>query len=321
MKLKEVIHPSILISEMFYPYVGDSRKLCDIIGKIAGLNYYRGIEIGLVDGEENRNLVRRQVDDNQWQLTMWITQDLLKRGLNPSTLDKAVHQKTVSRLKELVEIAGECGASNLAMISCDDPGEKNRAEAKKNLYEVIVEICREIQKYPKMNLLIEPLDRAAHKKNLIGPTDESVEFLTQLRREYQYIYFSWDSAHVALNNEDLLWSLEMSAPYISQIHLANAVLDPNSELYGDWHMHLGTPGFLNFECGARLLKKAAALPLPGHLKHFVSVEVRCKDNDLPWDNEKKYRAFLDEILEREVEKDIKNEIDKTETTIRMCKKY
>jgi sugar phosphate isomerase/epimerase len=302
MKIKEVIHPSILISEMFYPYVGDSRKLCDIVKKIAGFDYYRGIEIGLVNGHENMEFVRRMVEGNRWQLTMWITQDLLEQGLNPSSIDKEVHQKTILRLKELVQMAGECGASNLAMISCDDPGEKKRAEAKNNLYEVMVETCREMEGYPEMNLLIEPLDRAAHKKNLIGPTDESVEFLTRLRREYQNIYFSWDSAHVALNNEDLQWSLEISASYISQIHLANAVVDPKSGLYGDWHMHLGVPGFLNSECAARLLKKAAVLPLPNRIKHYVSVEVRCKNDDMPWENEKKYRIFLNEILEKEVEK-------------------
>jgi hypothetical protein len=38
-----------------------------------------------------------------------------------------------------------------------------------------------------------------------------------------------DSAHVALNEEDLIESLTTAAPLISQLHLANAILDPQAQ--------------------------------------------------------------------------------------------
>lgn len=294
--MAEKIHPSVLVSELFYPVLKTDSDLEAALGRIAEIGYYEAVEIGPVEEARTLRFVREQAERNHWQLTQWITKDLLDRGLNPSSLDREEHRAVIARVRELVGGAKECGAKNFAMISGADPGPALRSEAKKNFFEVVAAACRELQEEPGMNLLIEPLDRFAHKKNLIGPTEEAIAFVSEVRREFPNVYFSWDSAHVALNGEDLLQSLERSAPLTAQVHLANAVTDPSADGYGDWHMPVGAPGFLDDACAAALLKKAGRVLPENGVRHFASVEMRSAEGSDPWRNERECRAFLQRAL-------------------------
>lgn len=298
MRAIEKIKPSILISEMFYFDLEREQNLPEIMDRLSDSGYYRAVEIGTVNEAASRAEVKKRVEKNGWQLTQWITKDLLDRGINPSSTDRGVHLAALQRIKELAKIARECGAANLALISGEDPGPALRGEAWKNFAEVVRETCLATEGTPDLNLLIEPLDRFAHKRNLIGPTEEAVEFVAVLKNELPRVYFSWDSAHVALNREDLLQSLEQCAPFVSQIHLANAVTDERSERYGDWHMPMGAPGFLDDACAASLMRSAAAMHLAEEIPHFASVERRMRKGEDPWKIESECRAFLDRALQQ-----------------------
>lgn len=300
MKIKEIFRPSILISEVFYPYVDQDEQLTRIVKWAAQLNYYRGIEIGAVYDASNRKEVRSILEQNDIQLTSWATRDLCERNLMPASLEPAVRQKTDERLKELLAMAAECGAVNFCLISGPDPGIEKREEAKDVFFETVCRIMEQMRFYEGMNLMIEPLDRFAHKKGLIGPTDESLEFMKRVRKEHGNCYFSWDSAHVALNEENLADSIEVLSPYIGQIHLANAVLDHGSDLYGDWHMKVGEPGFLTERTGYEILNTASKAKLPDPAVHFVSVEVRGGVQEDLLLGESRIRNYLDSILEQEV---------------------
>ena len=294
MRVIEKIKPSILISEMFYYRLEQGQNLLEIMDQLSDSGYYRAVEIGTVNETAVRAGVRKRIEKNGWQLTQWITKDLLDRGINPSSTDRSVHLTAIQRVKELAR------AANLALISGADPGPALRGEAWKNFAEVVREAYRAMEDTPGMNLLIEPLDRFAHKKNLIGPTEAAVEFVALLKGELPRVYFSWDSAHVALNREDLLQSLEQSAPFVSQIHLANAVTDADSKLYGDWHMPMGEPGFLDDACAGALLRGAASMCLAENIPHFASVETRMRKGEDPWKIEEKCRAFLNRALQQKL---------------------
>ena len=143
-------------------------------------------------------------------------------------------------------------------------------------------------------MTLEPLDRYAFKKQLIGPMDEAVQWFLPLHAAYPNFYLHWDSAHVALDGTDLLRSLDWAGPYIAQFHLCNAILDIQHPCYGDLHMDVGTaPGFET----EGFLKKIASFEKPaGAADVYASVEVLGHPGDDLWLKERNVREFLAECF-------------------------
>ena len=296
MKGKEKLRPGFLASESFFPLLSDEKRLFAALGQVFEDGFYSRLEISAQKTPEGRRELRRLAE--QVPVTQWITNDLNSLGLNPSTVDPGLRKKTTEKMRELVDIAAESGADRIAFISCQDPGEALRAEATKGLAEVICTVAQDARR-SGITLLLEPLDRGAHKNNLIGPTNEAVALLEQVHRSAKNVLLSWDSAHVALNGENVTRSLSDAFPYVGQIHLANAILDRQSPDFGDWHMARGTPGFLTAEAAASIAA-CAIHRLPGEEIMGITVECRSASEDVMWKNIENNRAFISAVLEQEV---------------------
>lgn len=92
-----------------------------------------------------------------------------------------------------------------------------RKDAAEIFYQTLSEICEEAAKY-NINVLVEPLDRGAHKKRFLGPTSEAVALFARVRESYPNVGFAFDTAHAALNGENIYEALELAKPYINQLH-------------------------------------------------------------------------------------------------------
>lgn len=287
------LYPSAHIAELFFPEMTQEAKVADIVRRIADIGYYRGFETGIIHQPEIARQIRTVAEERRLNVTQWLTFELLKDNLNMCSLDAELRKKSMLRACELVHLAAECGTTKLSLVSGSDPGPEQREEAKKVFGEVLVQIGEVVRQYPGMIMQIEPLDRFAHKCQLIGPTPETVSWMNDLKADCPDLYMAWDSAHVALNEEDLAESLTLSAPLIGQLHLANAILDPAAEGYGDWHMKFGEPGFLTTEVAGNIIATALSLPLPMHNGPVsIAVEMRTTAQDDLWDNERQCREFL-----------------------------
>lgn len=287
------LYPSAHIAEIFFPLANDEKAILHVIREIADIGYYRGFETGIIHQPEIAKNIRTVAEQNQLNVTQWLTFELLKDNLNLSSLDSELREKSIRRACELVQLAAECGTSKLSLVSGGDPGDARRDEAKKGFGEALVRIGEVVGQYDNMLLQVEPLDRFAHKCQLIGPTDETVEWMKALRPDCPKLYLAWDSAHVALNQEDLAESLTLAAPLISQLHLANAILDPQAQGYGDYHMKFGEPGFLTTATAAHIIRTAMNFELPKEFGPIsLAVEMRTTDQDDLWDNERQCREFL-----------------------------
>lgn len=291
--MNTTLYPSAHIAELFFPLADDEKAILQIIRQVAATDYYQGFETGIIKQPDIAKAIRSIAEQHHLHVTQWLTFELLRDNLNLSSLDSALREKSIRRACELVHLAAACGTTKLSLVSGSDPGDARREEAKKGFGEALIRIGEEIKQYPTMLMQVEPLDRFAHKCQLIGPTDETVAWMTQLRKECPKLYLAWDSAHVALNEEDLTESLRLAAPLISQLHLANAILDPQAEGYGDYHMKFGEPGFLTPHVAAQIIRTALSLPLPQELGPIsIAVEMRTTEQDDLWDNERQCRAFL-----------------------------
>ncbi|MFW0768062.1 sugar phosphate isomerase/epimerase family protein [Trabulsiella odontotermitis] len=296
--MKTTLYPSAHIAELFFPLANDENAILQVIRQVAATDYYQGFETGIIKQPDIARAIRSIAEQQHLHVTQWLTFELLRDNLNLSSLDSALREKSIRRACELVHLAAACGTTKLSLVSGSDPGEARREEAKKGFGEALIRIGEEIKQYPTMLMQVEPLDRFAHKCQLIGPTDETVAWMTQLRKDCPKLYLAWDSAHVALNEEDLAQSLRLAAPLISQLHLANAILDPKAEGYGDYHMKFGEPGFLTPRTAAEIVRTALSLPLPQEIGPIsIAVEMRTTEQDDLWDNERQCRAFLQTAMQ------------------------
>ncbi|MBQ6928147.1 MAG: sugar phosphate isomerase/epimerase, partial [Oscillospiraceae bacterium] len=150
-----------------------------------------------------------------------------------------------------------------------------------------------------MNCSIEPLDRYVHKKALIGPMDEVVQWFKPLHIAHPNLFLHWDSSHEQLGGLGIFHTLDMAAPYLSQIHLCDCINDPTHPCFGDLHMDPAeapdwkTEGFLTPEVGAEIIRRAASLDKPAGVRRFwISVEVLGHKGDNLWHKERVAREFL-----------------------------
>lgn len=289
--------PSLLVPEVFHPIKREKNFTADLLESIIETNFYKSVELGDGFDEKERKRILAVTEKNGIEVTQWLTFLIEENNLDVSSLDTSLRKKAVSNLKESLPLAAEIGAKNIAIVTGDDPGKESWAEGIERLYESICEIAEAAKEF-NMNLLIEPLDRFAHKKRILGTTDETVELLTKVQKSHRNVGIAFDTAHAALNGEDIFEALEKGKELIHQIHFSNAVLDTKSELYGDFHMEIGEPGFLTVDKISAILQKAHELGIQAEKGLRVAAEVRGKiDKVNSMQNEKKLRSILAEALQ------------------------
>ncbi len=218
-----------------------------------------------------------------------------RMGLDVSSLDNHLRVKTVKELRDHIYLAKEYGASNIAFVTGPDPGEEKRQDGMDALYESFCSIAEEAEKY-NMNVLVEHLDRFAHKKRLLGPIDESVHLIARVQKEHKNVGLAFDTAHSALNGENVVDAIQVAKPYVQQIHFSNAVLNPKSELYGDHHMQIGQPGFLDNEKIINILKMVDELEVRSESGLRVAVESRTLDKEKLEDSALRTKKILEKSL-------------------------
>lgn len=294
MKMTEALRPSILLSETHNPYMYDKGVIADAIGRVADEGFYRSIEIADVPNAGDRKRIGETMRGGEVTLTQWMSMILLTEGLTLSSPDEALRKKSVTRMIEMIGPALECGTSRLAVLSGLDPGPPLRAEATERLYASLMELCEAVDRTFPMSVMLEPLDRDAHKNHLLGPTAEFVALFRRIRETFPSAGVSWDSAHVSLCGEDFLESFEAARDVTVGIHLANAVLDRADERFGDNHMDVGPPGFLTLKGIAEIFRRGITNGLFARVRPSIAVEIRTAPDNDPWLTEARGRAILEQ---------------------------
>lgn len=300
---KQKLYRSIHLHELFLPLESNESMMVDAAEKIADTGYYHGMEIGPFS--EKKSLLRlKKIHENyNMPLMMWGAPLIWREQLSLSTFDKTLREHSIKRCLDMVNNSSEIQATYLGLYPGDDPGAEKREEAKNILAESLSLIAKEAAK-KNVAIIIEPLDRYAHKKQLIGPMKESIEWFTPIHEAHPNTYIHWDSAHEALGEINLIESLNLASPFLAQVHLANCITDKNNPMYGDWHMDVGQPpnfeteGILTLETGVSLLKEIASFETAKGVPFtHVSVEMRSHLGDDLWHKEKTSRLYLEKCFE------------------------
>ncbi len=301
--MPQKLYPSAHILEMFMPYLHDETRLIEVLRRIADMGFYRNVELPSFPEKENRTVVRDILEKYDLTCITYVAPYLNEKGMSLCDLDEERRREVIEFLKYHAELAAECGYTTFGIPSGKDPGDALRPDALKAEADTLSRMADFVAQFG-MNLSIEPLDRYAHKKQLIGPMDEVVEWFAPLHEAHPNAFLHWDSSHERLGRLGIFNTLAMAAPYMSQIHLCDCIDDPMHPCFGDLHMDPAeapdweTEGFLTPEVGAKILKQAASCDKPeGVRRFFVSIEVLGHKGDNLWRKERIAREFLTRCFE------------------------
>lgn len=119
--------------------------------------------------------------------------EVITHGLNISVLGEEERKKAVEGLGKIIEDAGGHGIWIVALCSGPDPGPSNRKESTGKLVESLNELCQKAEDCG-VNLLLETFDRTMDKKLLIGPMDEAIKVVSEVRENHDDLGLMWDLA-------------------------------------------------------------------------------------------------------------------------------
>ncbi len=293
------ILPSLHMLELFFPLVPTESFFVGLLDEARRIPFYKGLELPEILEKQNRDTVRRIVEEDGYQLTVWSSPSITENGYNLASLDGELREKSVEFAIEMIKNAADMGTTNIGIPCGPDPGDADRPEALKGLSDSYHRMSAAAAEFEGVHLTFEPLDRYAHKKQILGPIREVIEWFEVLKKDCPNMYIHWDSAHEALGNIDLVESMKVALPYMAQFHICNCVTDPTHPYYGDWHMDIGMPpeyrnwGYLDVNVAAELLRTAAqAGKVEGVKNTHVAVEVRTHKGNDCWKTERGVREFL-----------------------------
>jgi len=171
--------PSLLLGETHSQQCREPLVLADAVQRIADEGYFKHLELPDISDAAARVRIGTTVHDHSISVTMWLAFVMIEEGLDISSLDTVERVRAVSRIKEFVDPAVECGVGRFALFSGPDPGPELRSAATDCLYQSLCELGEAIAaRDADMQLVFEPLDREAHKNKLIGPIAEAVALVT-----------------------------------------------------------------------------------------------------------------------------------------------
>lgn len=287
--------PSLLVSNIFDPVSKDEATILQLYEEIASLHYYKGIETRILFEKENQAAFSLLSKKAGWYVTFWLTGNLNARQLRLCDLDEQQRKEAVSYVKSLIDIGYKSNACAIGICSGQTAG--NKQKEYRQFLTSMEELLHYITVYPALTLVLEPLDAFADKKHIIGDLAITKKLLQDLQSKdlSRQFRLAFDTAHVALNEENLSATLQQLAPCVDRIHFANAVLDHKHPLYGDQHLPFGEPGFLNLQQAYRLIEEASKMSFSSH-QLYLTGEVRAMDTHQMWPTEALTRDFISSVI-------------------------
>ncbi|GMA08453.1 hypothetical protein GCM10025886_16040 [Tetragenococcus halophilus subsp. flandriensis] len=286
--------PSILFNNVFDPVSKDEAEVMKYYRDLYSTYEYESLETRLIFDKGIRKEFAEFVSENNISVTIWSTSNLNNKKLYLADPDEEKRQEAVSYMKKLIDLSVKVNAEFVGFTSGKKILPDSEMEQQVQSFEKsVVELIDYVEQYEQIELMLEPLDTEADKKFVVGSTDYVVDFFERLEKQNKLkkISVCIDTAHIILNNECAAKSMEKLSKYSQRIHLANAVLDRENKLFGDKHIRMGSPGFLNQKVATKLLNEAANLRFRSE-KVYVAIEVRGQEQDNLFKLEEENREFL-----------------------------
>jgi sugar phosphate isomerase/epimerase len=262
--------PSVVVWQAYAPYLASGGSLLEAVEDVAAMDFFASIEIPVIDDVAARQQLRQITTEAGWEVMVWASEVQAKEKLSLAALDRSERERARLRFHELVHQAAECGAQRFGFCSPPDSAPNRRPDAIRHLIDELVTLASDAQS-AGVSIVLEALDRHAHKKGLLGTALELADLCREVTGPAPTFGVTWDSAHAALNGEDLVASFTSVQALARFVHFSEAILDPARDQFGDWHMPIGSGDVLTPATVQKLL--LAAMEHGRRERHRIALTV------------------------------------------------
>lgn len=229
-------------------------KLSNSIRKVAELGY-DGVELALLDSSQvDLPEVKSLLREYRLELPVISTgQVFADAQLWLTHPDPAVRQKTVERLKSLIDLASEFGAMvNIGRVR--GPLDARDPKASEERFIAGIRECGDYGRARGVRILLEPVNR--YEINFLNSVMDGLEMLKKIC--HPQIFLMPDVFHMNIEDASIVGSLKAAKEAIAYIHFA----DSNRWAPGDGHLDF--PGILRVlnEIGYHGFATLEILPYP-----------------------------------------------------------
>lgn len=205
--------------------------------------YFTAIEVTKVADDETRAAMKKILEQSHMKVCYGAQPRLLGSGLNPNDINEEGRKKAEATLIEAIDEAEYLGAKGIAFLAG-----KWEPETKSQAYSQLLKTTRNLCDYAaKKDMMIEMevFDFDMDKAALIGPAPYAAEFAADMRMTHNNFGLLVDLSHFPTTYETSKFVIQTLRPYITHLHIGNAVVEKGCEAYGDQHPRFGFPNSAN----------------------------------------------------------------------------
>lgn len=229
------------IQWMTHPLV--NYPILDSVKTICCDEYFNALEITHIEDQETKDKVRDMLAQSHMKVCYGAQPRLLGPKLNPNDLDEEGRKKAEAVLMDSVDEARYMGAKGIAFLAG-----KWEPETKDQAYAQLLKTTRAVCSYAAtkgMMVELEVFDFDMDKAALIGPAPYAARFAADMRTTHNNFGLLVDLSHFPTTYETSRFVIQTLRPYITHLHIGNAVVKEGFEAYGDQHPRFGFPDSAN----------------------------------------------------------------------------
>ena len=218
-------------------------ELLDSLKRIACDDFFDAIEITQIADDNIRAQAKHILEQSHLKVCYGAQPRLLGPKLNPNDIDEAGRQAAEATLLAAVDEAEYLGANGIAFLSG-----KWQEETKALAYDQLIKTTTAVCQYAEakgMMVELEVFDFDMDKASLIGPAPYAARFAADMRCLCNNFGLMADLSHFPTTYETSRFVIQTLRPYITHLHLGNAVVKPGCDGYGDLHPRFGYPNSAN----------------------------------------------------------------------------
>lgn len=215
----------------------------DSLCKIMRDEYFDAIEITQIKSDSLRAETKALLEQSHCKVCYGAQPRLLSTGLNPNDISEEGRCRAEATLIEAVTEAEYLGAKAIAFLA--GKWEKETKElAYEQLRKTTINVCRYAAS-KNMSVNLEVFDYDMDKAALVGPAPYAAKFAEDIRKECSNFGLLVDLSHFPTTYETSRYVIQTLKPYITHLHIGNAVVQPGCDAYGDKHPRFGYPSSAN----------------------------------------------------------------------------
>ncbi len=227
----------------FMSYPDKNYDYVETLRKLLMDDFFTAVEIKHIADDEKRAKVKKMLVESGITVCYGAQPSLLGPGLNPNHLDEDERKKAEDVLMAAIDEAEYLGAKGIAFLA--GKYEKDKVE---EAYQQLLKTTRNLCDYAKtknMNIEIEVFDYDVDKAALIGPAPLAARFAADMRTSHNNFGYIVDLSHFPLTRETSEFVFRTLRPYITHLHVGNAVVEEGQPCYGDLHPRFAFPHSAN----------------------------------------------------------------------------